>query len=192
MLWSSVDRWTVVGDCTVHVRAHPSAWQVPPAFSGGWGVPLFHDLPLLYVIALFFLVYCLISADSILQLILEITFQFLPKGLAKYRILSRGSFLLQMFKDTSALCLIAIVDGPESILIFDSLVCDLSPNPRAIKSGIFLSVPWKRTGPCYGKCTGPCWACAVSFTHVEHALSLSPMLGMRRLFQCTALLMPLS
>lgn len=63
---------------------------------------------------LFFLVYHFILVDSILRLILESMSQFLPGGLAKYRILSRGSFLLQIFKDIAALGLIAIVDVPES------------------------------------------------------------------------------
>lgn len=63
---------------------------------------------------LFFLVYHFILVDSILRLILESMSQFLPGGLAKYRILSRGSFLLRIFKDISALGLIVIVDVPES------------------------------------------------------------------------------
>lgn len=96
------------------VCAHPPKLAGPSSIFWELGVLLFHDLQLLDSMCAIFLVYHFILVDSILQLILKSTSQFLPGGLAKYRILSRGSFLLQIFKDISALGLIAIVDVPES------------------------------------------------------------------------------
>lgn len=64
-------------------------------------------------------------------------FQFSPEGLTKYRINPKQRVISPSDVDTPALCLIATVDVPESVLIFDSLVCDLAPNPRPLPSRLW-------------------------------------------------------
>lgn len=118
------------------VHIHPPGRSLQH-FLGAWGASL-HDPQRLYSMSAVFLVYRFISVDSFLRLILESMSQFLPGGLAKYRTLSRGSFLLRIFKDTSALGLIAIVNIPGSKFTFGPLGCDL-PHPRAPS----LLLPWR-------------------------------------------------
>lgn len=138
LLWASVHRQSMVGRphrgclCTSTHLAGPSS-----IFWGLGGASL-HDPQRLYSMSAVFLVYRFISVDSFLRLILESMSQFLPGGLAKYRTLSRGSFLLRIFKDTSALGLIAIVNIPGSKFTFGPLGCDL-PHPRAPS----LLLPWR-------------------------------------------------
>lgn len=102
------------------------SWQAPPAFSGSLGYFSSMIFSFWILCVLFFLVYHFILVDSILRLILESMSQFLPGGLAKYRILSRGSFLLRIFKDISALVSLLLL-----MYLNLNAVCGLSPRPRA-------------------------------------------------------------